>query len=358
MNIPTETDSVPTQNQPKPVLKIGIDAHLARYVIATQMDGAAPKPAQVFDLAGLLRWVRKKIEEGCAVFSCYEAGPFGYGLHRQLLEMGVTNYVIRPRNWDDQYRRVKTDRIDARGMLGALDRYLAGNPHALCIVRVPTVEQERRRSQSRVREGLQRDLKAMAQRGRSLALQYGYPLKGDWFGPRRWPALRVPEWLRELLAPLRHSVWWLWQEIQQLTQKLEADSPGAKPVGIGALTEQVLEREVGDWNRFNNRRQVASFTGLCPSEHSSGGSQHKGRITKAGNGRIRWILCQAVWRLLRYQPNYWLIKKWTPRLQEARTTGSRRKQIITAIARSFAIDWWRWRTGRTTADKLGWIMAA
>lgn len=257
-NIPTESDSVKSKIQPKPVLKIGIDAHLARYVIATQIDGAAPKPAQVFDLPGLLSWVRKQLKEGYAVFSCYEAGPFGYGLHRQLLEMGATNYVIRPRNWDDQYRRVKTDRVDARGMLGALDRYLAGNPHALCVVRVPTIEQERRRSQSRIREGLLRDLKAIAQRGRSLALQYGYSLKGDWFGPRRWPHLLVPDWLRELLAPLRHSVWWLWEEVQRLTQQLEAASAMPKPIGVGGLTEQVLQREMGDWSRFKNRRQVAS----------------------------------------------------------------------------------------------------
>ncbi len=357
-NLPIHSDSVGSKIQPKPVLKIGIDAHAVRYVIATQIDGAAPKPAQAFDLPGLLRWVRKKLEEGYAVFAGYEAGPFGYGLHRQLLEMGATNYVIRPRNWDDQSRRVKTDRVDARAMLGALNRYLAGNPHALCIVRVPTIEQERRRSLSRVREGLQRDLKAIAQRGRSLALQYGYSLKGEWFGPRRWPGLLIPDWLRELLAPLRHSAWWLWQEVQQLTQQLEAASSTHKPVGIGGLTEQVLDREMGDWSRFKNRRQVASFAGLCPSEHSSGGSQHKGHITKAGNARVRWIVCQAVWRLLRYQPDYWLIKKWKPRLEDLHTTRGRRKQIITAIARGFAIDWWRWRTGQTTPDKLGWAMTA
>jgi len=48
------------------------------------------------------------------VVSCYEAGPFGFWLHRRLLELGATNYVIRPRHWDDQHKGVKTDRTDAR----------------------------------------------------------------------------------------------------------------------------------------------------------------------------------------------------------------------------------------------------
>src|SRR6185503_2206634 len=109
----------------KPVLKIGIDAHAVQYVVATQVDGSAPKPVQRFDRAGLVRWISKKLEEGFAVVTCYEAGPLGYVLHRQLTEAGVTNYVIRPRNWDDQSKRVKTDRSDARAMLSALDRFLA-----------------------------------------------------------------------------------------------------------------------------------------------------------------------------------------------------------------------------------------
>jgi transposase len=98
--------------------------------------------------------------------TCYEAGPLGCVLHRQLTELGVTNYVIRPRNWDDQSKRVKTDRSDACSMLSAPDRFLAGNTLALTVVRVPEIEQERRRSEGRIRESLQRQLKAATQRGR------------------------------------------------------------------------------------------------------------------------------------------------------------------------------------------------
>lgn len=358
MNKQKHSDCAVSQTQPKPVLKIGIDAHAVQYVIATQVDGSAPKPPQRFDRAGLVRWIGKKLEEGFAVVTCYEAGPLGYVLHRQLTELGVTNYVIRPRNWDDQSKRVKTDRSDARSMLSALDRYLAGNTLALTVVRVPEVEQERRRSESRIRESLQRQLKAAVQRGRGLALHYGYQLKGRWYGPRCWPRLLLPDWLIKLLEPLRAVALFLCQQLERQTQAVEQASVANKPVGMGPLTEQILEREVGDWTRFKNRRQVSSYLGLCPSEYSTGGSQRKGGITKAGNGRLRQALCQIAWRLLTHQSDYWLVKKWQPQLLASSTTTRRRKQIVIAIMRGFAVDWWRLRTGQTTAEKLGLRMAS
>ena len=48
------------------------------------------------------------------VYSCYEAGPFGYSLHRKLKALGITNYVIRPRDWDEYGKKVKTDKRDAK----------------------------------------------------------------------------------------------------------------------------------------------------------------------------------------------------------------------------------------------------
>jgi transposase len=358
MNKHKYSESNVSNTQSKPVLKIGIDAHAVQYVIATQIDGSAPKPPQQFDQAGLIRWIGKKLEEGFSIVSCYEAGPLGYVLHRKLTELGVTNYVIRPRNWDDQSRRVKTDRSDARSILSALDRYVAGNTHALTVVRVPEIEQERLRSESRIRESLQRQLKAAAQRGRGLALQYGYQLKGHWYGPRRWLHLEIPAWLLELLKPLREVALFLSQQLHQQTEAVEKRSTSPKPKGMGPLTEQILEREIGNWHRFKNRRQVSSFLGLCPSEHSSGGSQRKGGITKTGNARLRQSLCQIAWRLLVYQNDYWLVKKWRPQFSSPQTTGGRRKQILIALVRGFAVDWWRLRTGQTTAQKLGLAMSA
>jgi len=346
---------VPNTTQSKPLLKVAIDVHLSRYVCATQEDGSHPKPAQRFTPASFLYWIKKKLEQRWQIVSCYEAGPFGYVLHRQLTALGVTNYVIRPRNWDEHQSRVKTDRLDAQHMLNALDRFVAGNPKALAMVQVPSETQERRRSQSRLRQSLRRDLSMIAQRGRGVALQYGYRLKGVWFGPRNWPRWlkSLPLWLVELLTPLRQSALFLYQQMRQMTQQIEATSSVSKPKGMGSFTEQILDREVGDWTRFQNRRQVSSYFGLCPSESSSGFRQQRGGISKTGNPRVRWALTEMVWRLLRYQPEYRLVKKWQPLLLNSHTTPGRRRQIMVALARGFGVDWWRLRTGQTTAQKLG-----
>ncbi|MGH9701202.1 MAG: IS110 family transposase [Candidatus Acidiferrales bacterium] len=357
---PAVADRQPVNHLPQPqarTLKLALDVHLLQHVVAMQQDGSSPKPPQRFTPKDFLVWVEKQISQGWRVVSCYEAGPFGYVLHRQLTALGATNYVIRPRNWDDQCKRVKTDGTDAMAMLNALDRFVAGNPRALALVRVPTQEQERRRSESRIRESLKRDLKMVAQRGRGLALQYGFRLKGQWYGARNWPGLEAPGWLIVLLTPLHTAAAALHRLVREQTQKIEAASTQPKPKGLGRLTEQVIEREVGDWQRFTNRRQVGSYLGLCPSEKSSGQRQQQGHVTKCGNPRLRWALCEAAWRLVKFQPQYRLCRKWRAQIMDPHATAGRRKQWLVALARGFGVDWWRIRTGRTTPQKLGLALA-
>ena len=59
-------------------------------------------------------------------------------------------------------------------------------------------------------------------------------------------------------------------ELEAHSAEVESAQTQELPTGLGALTAQILDREIGDWGRFKNRRQVASYTGLVPSEHSSG----------------------------------------------------------------------------------------
>ena len=346
-----------TQHQIPPLLKVALDVHLAFYVAAVQEEGSHPKPPQRFKPAEFLRWIDKQLARGFRLITCYEAGPLGFTLHRQLAARGVTNYVVRPRVWDEHGARVKTDRLDALWMLNALDRFCAGNKKALALVRVPTEEEERKRSHSRLRQSLARDRQMMAQRGRGLALQYGFRLKGDWFGRRSWPRWQevLPPWLIALLEPLRASCVFLHDQIRAQDQLIENSSTRTLPKGLGRLTEQILEREACDWSRFHSRRQVSSYLGLCPSENSSGPRQHQGHITKSGNPRLRWALCETAWRLIRYQPNYRGVKKWRAYFGP-RTSPGKKKQALVALARTFGVDWWRLCTGRTTPEKLGLVM--
>jgi hypothetical protein len=113
-----------------------------------------------------LEWTKKQTELAHKVYSCYEAGPFGYSLHRKLIALGVTNYVVRPRDWDEYGKKVKTDQRDARELVLHLDRYVSGNEKAFCVVRVPTEAQEQARSRSRQREALQKEKQRLAAQGR------------------------------------------------------------------------------------------------------------------------------------------------------------------------------------------------
>ena len=120
------------------------------------------------------------------------------------------------------------------------------------------------------------------------------------------------------------------------------------------MTSVIIDREIGDWHRFNNRRQIASYTGLCPGEYSSGNTQLQSCVTKHGNPRLRAALVELAWRLVRFQPNYRAVRKWKERLSKGTlTTGAARKKAIVALARQLAVDLWRIRTGRLSPEALG-----
>ena len=142
-------------------------------------------------------------------------------------------------------------------------------------------------------------------------------------------------------------------ELHTRTREVQAAAPEPLPIGLGKLTSEILEREAGDWNRFDNRRQVGSYTGLCPSEDSSSERRFQGAINKHGNRRLRPVLVESLWRLSVFQPEYRVVKKWQPELSNPKTSKPRRKKIVVAMARAFAVDWWRVRTGRCQAQDLG-----
>jgi transposase len=298
-------------------------------------------------------WAKKQTELAEQVYTCYEAGPFGYKLHRRLAALGVTNYVVRPRDWDEYGQKVKTDKRDARELVLSLDRYVSGNTKAFSVVRVPSEAEEQARSRSRQREALQREKQRLAAQGRSDALYYGARLQGPWWEERPWQKLVLPPIVSELLQPLRRLIEAVDKELQELTRTIEAAAPQGLPAGLGKLTYEILEREIGDWKRFGNRRQVASYTGMCPREDSSDQRRFQGSITRHGNPRVRAVIVEACWRLMLFQPAYKPVAKWRPLLLNPKTTSSKRKQIAVAIGRQFSVDWWRVRTGRCKAEDLG-----
>ena len=339
-------------------IKLGLDVHADTIVVVRILDHSAPQPAQKFAPAKFLEWVQTQLALAEQVHSCYEAGPVGYGLHRKLVQMGVHNLVVQPVCLDQHHKGVNHDQSDAKELATRLDRYVAGNTHALARVRVPTPEEEQKRIESRQREQLKREVQRVAAQGRSLLLTQGHREKKGWWEPKRWEKLqlKLPVWLAERLEVFRRVLAHLTLELEGVTVAVEAAAPDLRPKGLGRLTYEVVEREVGDWKRFANRRQVGSYTGLCGGVSASGPSTHLLPITKHGNVRLRTALIELAWRLVLWQPESHLVKKWWPVLGSHRATKAAKKKAIVALARQMAVDLWRWRTGRIQPQDLGWTM--
>ena len=350
MNDTQQTDTSLVAAKEKLIVKLGMDVHAAQITVCRQDGAGRPQPARRMSWEQLLAWVGELVASGAEVHSCYEAGPCGYGLHRTLTELGVQNLVVAPQRWDERGQRVKTDGRDARELLDRLDRYLRGNPQVFAVVRVPTPEQEQRRSLVRQRTALLQERNRCTLRGGSLLLGQGFRVPGDWWQLKHWPRVRttLPEWLCETVGFWQQKALHFDTALGALDQRVAQLSAGKVLIkGLGRLTDAILESEVLDWHRFQNRRQVASYTGMCPSEYSSGESRQQGAITKHGNPRVRHHLVEAAWRLELWQPDYAPLRL----LREARGKRARKRAVV-AVARHLAIDLWRLATGQTTAEHL------
>src|SRR5581483_4306319 len=199
----TITTKTPVQAQ---CIKLGIDVHADSYRVVRQLDNATPQPAQKFTPKAFLLWARRQLELAGKVYTCYEAGPFGYGLHRALEALGIQNVVVRPQNWDELGKGVKTDQTDALALVQRLEA-----------------------------------------QGRSLLLYHGQRVRGPWWSARNWPLtqplLAAP--LQELLQTLRDLILSVTEKLDQATDRLAAQAAPA-PYGFGALSTQLLQNEVGD----------------------------------------------------------------------------------------------------------------
>jgi transposase len=342
-------------NPGQAVIKLGIDVHQEFYVVVLQEGGSNPKPAQRFRKEAFLCWAAKlKQKSGAEIHAVYEACGFGFGLQRQLAALGIACHVVCPQKLDERNKRVKTDGLDAKALCLKLDRFVEGNREALALVRVPTPEEEQVRAIHRQREQLVKTRKQLEAQGRSLMVNHGIEPVKSWWKRRSFAALCVPEWMKQLLSNSQPILLGLEEKIRALTVQLQTAAAPNQPRGLGMMTSVVIDREVGNWSRFRNRRQVGSYTGLCSGEYSSGQTRLQTCVTKHGNPRLRAALVELAWRLVRFQPQYKPVVKWRRVLAKgALATGAARKKAIVAVARQLAVDLWRIRTGRLNPEQLG-----
>jgi transposase len=338
----------------KPLLKLGLDVHLEFIMAVAQKDHANPHAPRKFTRPQLVTQVQKWVAEGFQVFCVQESCGFGFVLHRELLATGAQSFLITPIALNGKR---KTDKLDARALCLRLSRWLDGNRDELAPIRIPSEAEQRRREGTRRRKFLAGAIRSLANRGHSQVSEYCHAqLPHRWWGPRNWQKLaQLDPWVLGVLAKLRELIVAMEAQLAELEAELLARVPAqVTPKGLGGLTLVTLDGEVCDWGRFNNRKQVGSYTGCCPGEHSSGNKRRVGGIDRLGNGRVRALLVEAVWRFLQWQPNWKAAVKMKTKLGAG--TAMKKKTVI-ALARQLAIDLWRWRTGRCTMDELGWVPA-
>jgi len=259
-----------------------------------------------------VRRLVRRWPEPSRVRVCYEAGPTGYELYRQLTSLGVATTVIAPsltpRRPGD---RVKTDRRDARKLAGL---FRAGE---LTSVRVPTPEEEAVRDLLRARQDEREDVLRARHRLSKFLLRHGrvYTEGVAWTG-------RHTAWLskqrftepaaQRTLGHYRAELDMRLAALKLLDDELMAIAhrePFASTVarlcalrGIAELSALTIAVEVGDFRRFESAHAFMAFTGLVPSERSSGERRAQGPITKAGNAHLRRVLVEAAWHARR-RPN-------------------------------------------------------
>ena len=283
-----------------------------------------------------------------------ESCGFGFVLHRELVAAGAQSFLITPIALNGKR---KTDKLDARALCLRLSRWLDGNRDELSPIRIPSQTEQRQREGTRRRKFLAGAIRSLANRGHSQVAEYCHAqLPHRWWGPRNWQKLATLDpWVLGVLAKLRDLIVAMEAQLAELqTELLARVKDQVTPKGLGGMTLVTLDGEVCNWNRFSNRKQVGSYTGCCPGEHSSGNKRRVGGIDRLGNGRVRALLVEAVWRFLQWQPHWKAAVKMKTKLGAG--TAMKKKTVI-ALARQLAIDLWRWRTGRCTMEELGWIPA-
>src|SRR6266496_4563840 len=203
-------------------IKLGIDVHQEFYVVVEQVDGTNPKPPQRFPKQAFLHWAaRLKENTGAEVHAVYEACGFGFSLQRQLAALRIHCHVVCPQKLDERNKRVKTDGLDAKALCMRLDRFVQGNRDALAIVRVPSEEEEQKRAIHRQREQLVKTRKRLEAQGRSFMVNHGMETASNWWKPRTFALLSVPEWMKELLSNSQPILVALQEKIRALTQQLQ-----------------------------------------------------------------------------------------------------------------------------------------
>lgn len=290
---------------------VGFDDSKRKLVAAILRPGESEPEAREFPKEPhvIRRFFRRLTREG-PVRVCYEAGVSGYDLHRQITACGLSCDVVAPALTPRRPgERIKTNRRDAKKLVRL---FRAGE---LTAIHVPDEAEEAVRDLLRCRDAVRRDVMRWRHRLLKFLDRHGHLWVSKNWSQRHWTWIRsqrfeVPALERTFAATLfaleqaRAHLGELDKEIEALAQQ----RPYAEPVGwlrcfrgLDTLSAMILLAEVVDFQRFTRPRELMAYLGLVPSEYSTGDTQRRGALTKAGNGHARRVLIEAAWHY-RHRP--------------------------------------------------------
>lgn len=345
---------------------VGLDTHKDTIAVAVA-DACGGKPRYYGEIANSPEAIRQLVKtmspNGEVVKFCYEAGPCGYGIYRQIQSLGHECTVVAPSLIPTKPGdRVKTDRRDSE-KLSSSDR-----AEELTPVWVPGIEQEAMRDLTRAREDMKEFERVAKQRLKAFLLRHGQVYDS---GKSSWTQTYF-RWLETIKfgTPVQQIVFQEYIEAveqaksreQNLVKEMEKAlknwdlAPIVEALmslrGIKLVAAMTIMAELGDITRFESPSQLMKFLGLVPSERSSGSKTRRGGITRAGNGHVRRVLIESGWcyrfparktaHLQRYaekcstevQDIAWKAqKRLCGRYQHLLQRGKLKVQVCTAVAR-------------------------
>ena len=290
-------------------LYLGLDVHKDSITIAIAPAGLKGEirlyGTLTHDLHALEKALARirKAHPGARLEVGYEAGPCGFGIARRLQQLKVSCLVAAPSLIPKQPGApFKTDQRDAR----TLARLLRASE--LTGVYVPEPTDEAIRDLCRARTDAIDDQRRCRLRLKAFLLRHGYRYQGkaNWSQPhlRYLRELVLPHpALKAILEEYLQGIDAAFERVQRLEASMLAllDTWRLQPAVEALMTFRCFQRvaamitvsELGDLHRFAHPRQLMTYLGLVSTEHSSGPRQHLGRISRCGNGHVRWLLTEC-----------------------------------------------------------------
>ena len=322
------------------IINVGIDVHKLSWRVTVMVEGVVVKAVTIKPSYSVLKKVLSQYK-GARIRVAYEAGPAGFSLYDELTADHIECIVVPPSLIPvESGNRVKTDKKDST----KLAHYLENN--LLKRVWVLSKQERAHRQLVRTRRQISKHRSNVMRQIKSLLLFHG--IQSPFATSRLWTKAFV-KWLRTIeddeytvhsLDVLVDLYEYLTHQIKELTEEVITLARTEKYAhrvqlltsipGIGVLSAIEILVELQDVGRFRSADQLAAFIGVTPSQYSSGERVRMGNITHLGNHRVRTLLVESSWTVIRKDLGLY-------RLYESIKSRRGAKRAIIAISRRLII---------------------